>query len=257
MNKFGIGTICFIVGAAIGSASTYILRERLYEKRLEKEAESIKNTLTKLSATDSAEESTDDTEVGATEEIKKSDSDAPTKYSLSEGEYPDDEEETDDDYEDTEDWDDSDPDRKHETVDEWVERCCRQYEEEREELRESNPELCEYLEIISTYGSSNDDEIEAELITEELFNQNPWKYSQEHVMFYDGEDGDVHLADDDGNELYGWMTELGYYDGNFNPNLFLAYEDTVFIKNDKLRKIYEVTKSSFDWYDVQSGEAIE
>ena len=243
LNRLIGGVIGFALGAAVGATVTYILREKKYQERLEHEVEKIKKSFEPANPVETPETDTPSDEKEEVVEGKGSknedDEDDLREYNRDDshveywhGHFPkdadDSDEEDDDDYED-------------------------EYTREYERMEREQPELVKYLEIIQQYDGYED----IQIITEEQYNQNHWHYDKEHLMYYDGDkdDGIMHVANDDGEEFYGWQETLGFGDGNFDDDLFVAYEDTIFIKNDRSKCLYEVTRSMNSWFDVQTGAA--
>lgn len=237
MNKVVTGILGFILGAASGAGVTYILVSKRLKKQfndqLDKEVEAIRRTTEKLSEMD--------------EETKE-----PKKDDAGKGSIPRDDSEVveDEDYSDIEYWKEDELGGVTETREERTRRVIDEYAADYERMRIEEPDLLNYLEIIQQYDGAED----VRLITSELYDQNPKGYEKVHYMYYD-DDGVQHIADDNGEEIYGWKQELGFYDGNFDENLFKAYDDTIFIESDRDQAIYEITKSMNTWYDVQTGEA--
>lgn len=237
MNKVVTGILGFILGAASGAGVTYILVSKRLKKQfndqLDKEVEAIRRTTEKLSEMDEE-----------TNESKKDDT--------GKGSIPRDDSEVveDEDYSDIEYWKEDELGGATETREERTRRVIDEYAADYERMRIEEPDLLNYLEIIQQYDGAED----VRLITNELYDQNPKGYEKVHYMYYD-DDGVQHIADDNGEEIYGWKQELGFYDGNFDENLFKAYDDTIFIESDRDQAIYEITKSMNTWYDVQTGEA--
>lgn len=231
------GIIGFAIGAISAGIGTYIFMNKRFEKKLEEEAAKIKETMEKLSS--------------EPQEIKKSD-DVKEDTEESEGSYPEDKTDIEED-EDEEEYEREEGEYTEYwsgmSNEERVKKLCDEYEEEYERMRIEEPDKLKYLEVIQTY--SQDDPVQ--LITEELYNQNPWKYGKEHFTFYD-DDCNVHLTNDDGEEVFNWMKMLGYSDGNFEDSMFRAYEDTIFIANHDNKFLYEITKSPSNWFDVQNGD---